>query len=123
MMGACSYSTCHRCHFGNQSAISTLFQGYYDKVDILAQSIVDLNLVRSPDLCVMDATEILSTNGPDGPGIIKTPLQIVAGTNALAVDMFGVKFLELNPQELPVIKKAQENNLGPTSMKQVKLIL
>jgi uncharacterized protein (DUF362 family) len=123
MMGACSSSTCHRCHFGNPPAISTLFQGYYDKVDILAQSIADLNLVRLPDLCVMDATEILSTNGPDGPGIIKTPLQIVAGTNALAVDMFGVKFLELNPQELLVIKKAQENNLGPTSLKQVKLIL
>jgi uncharacterized protein (DUF362 family) len=123
MMGACSSSTCRRCHFGNQSVISTLFQGYYDKVDILAQSIADLNLVRSPDLCVMDATEILSTNGPDGPGKIKTPLQIIAGTNALAVDMFGVQYLDIDPQELIVIKRAQENDLGPKSLKQVKVIL
>jgi uncharacterized protein (DUF362 family) len=122
MMGASSSLTNRRCHFGDQSIITTIFQGYYDKVDILAQSIADLNLVRSPDLCVMDATEILTTNGPDGPGIIKTPQQILAGTNALAIDMVGVKFLELDPQAMLVIKKAQEHNLGPTSLIQVKEI-
>jgi uncharacterized protein (DUF362 family) len=122
MMGASSSSTNHRCHFGDRSSISTLFQGYYDKPEILAQSIADLNLVRSPDLCILDATEILTTNGPDGPGKIKTPMQIIAGTNALAVDMFGVKHLDLDPQEVLVIQKAQQHKLGPDTLSQVKTI-
>lgn len=122
MMGACSSSTCRRCHFGDQSTLSTIFQGYYDKVELLAQSIADLNLIRSPDLCVVDATEILARNGPAGPGELKRPMEVVAGTNCVAADMYCVKHLGLIPEDLLVIKRAQEHGLGPTSLRDVKMM-
>jgi uncharacterized protein (DUF362 family) len=122
MMGAFSSPTCRRCHFGDQSIVTQLFQGYYSKMELLSQSIADLNLVRSPDLSVADVTEIISTNGPSGPGRLKTPMEVVAGTNALAVDMYSVRHLDLNPDELLVIKRAQEHALGPQSLKDVRII-
>jgi uncharacterized protein (DUF362 family) len=122
MMGAFSSSTCRRCHFGDQSIVTQLFQGYYSKMEILSQSIADLNLVRSPDLSVADVTEIITTNGPSGPGRLKTPMEVVAGTNALAVDMYCVRHLGLNPDELLVISRAREHALGPGSLKDVTII-
>jgi uncharacterized protein (DUF362 family) len=122
MMGAFSSSTCRRCHFGDQSIITQLFQGYYSKLEVLAQGIADLNLVRTPDLCVADVTEILVTNGPGGPGRMKTPMEVVAGTNCVAVDMYCVKHLGLSADELLVINRAQEHMLGPKSLKEVKIL-
>ena len=34
----------------------------------LGQCIADINLFRKPDLVVADATELIITNGPSGPG-------------------------------------------------------
>jgi uncharacterized protein (DUF362 family) len=122
MMGAFSSATCRRCHFGDRSIITQLFQGYYSKMEILSQSIADINLVRSPDLCVADVSEILTTNGPSGPGKLKTPMEVVAGTNSVAVDMYCVRHLGLHPEELLVINRAQDHMLGPRSLKDVKIL-
>jgi len=122
MMGAFSSSTCRRCHYGDWSAVTQIFQGAYSKMELLTQSIADLNLVRSPDLCIADVTEILATNGPVGPGKIKKPMEVVAGTNGVAVDMYCVKHLDLDPEELLVIKRAQEHMLGPKSLSQVHVM-
>lgn len=122
MMGAFSSSTCRHCHFGDQSPLTAVFQGYYSKPEILAQSIADLNLVRKPDLCVADVTEILTTNGPDGPGRMSKPMQVVAGTNPVALDMYCVTHLDLTPEELLVIRRAQEHSLGPKSLKEIQII-
>ena len=39
----------------------------------LDQSIADLNTVIKPNLCIVDATEFIITNGPFGPGKIHSP--------------------------------------------------
>lgn len=122
MMGAYGSSTCQRCHFGDQSILTGIFQGYYSKPEILAQSIADLNLLRSPDLCVTDVTEILTTNGPSGPGILKSPMQVVAGTNSVVVDMYCVSHLGLDPADLLTIQKAQDHGLGPKSLREVTIV-
>lgn len=122
MMGAFSSATCRRCHFGDQAFLKQLFQDYYSKMELLSQSIADLNLVRPPDLSVADVTEVLATHGPSGPGRIVRPMQVVAGNNAVAVDMYSVQHLTLNPNDLLVIKFAQEHSLGPKSLAEVKII-
>jgi uncharacterized protein (DUF362 family) len=122
MMGAFASSTCQRCHFGDRSLLTGIFQGYYSKPETLAQSIADLNLLRSPDLCVADVTEILTTNGPSGPGRLKSPMQVVAGTNSVAVDMYCVSHLDLNPEELLVIRRAQDHGLGPKTLREVTIL-
>ena len=122
MMGAFSSSTCRRCHYGDYAIVTQIFQGAYSKMELLSQSIADMNLVRPPDLCIADVTEILATNGPVGPGKIVTPMEVVAGTNCVAVDMYGVKHLGLDPEELLVIKRAQDHQLGPKSLKEVRIL-
>jgi hypothetical protein len=66
--------------------------------------------------------EILATNGPVGPGKIKTPLEVVAGTNGVAVDMYCVKHFGLDSEKLLVIDRAQDHLLGSKNLKEVKIL-
>lgn len=119
-MGACSSSTCRRFHFGDSSLLG-LFKGYYSNVELLAQSIADVNLIRRPNLCLVDATEILATNGPSGPGEIRVPREVIAATNCLAADMYATRHLGLDWAELPTIRFAQQHGYGPKSLKEVQI--
>jgi uncharacterized protein (DUF362 family) len=116
VMGACSYSTCRFFHYGGKLS---MFSGVYSNIELLSQCIADVQLVRQPDLSVVDATEILSTNGPSGPGEIKKPREVIAATNSVAADMYAVRHLGLDPEELPVFKFAREQGLGPNSLENV----
>ncbi len=83
-MGACSESTCRHFHFGEGSTILSWLGGGYDNIELLSQSIADVNLIRQPDLCIVDATEFLVTNGPSGPGEVRKAREVIATTNCLA---------------------------------------
>lgn len=121
MMGACSGSTCRRFHFGDSSGITSVFKGYYSNVELLAQSIADVNLIRRPSLSIVDATEILATNGPSGPGDIRKPHEVIAATDCVAAEMYSVKHLGLNWEDLPVIRYALQHGYGPRSLKEVRI--
>ncbi len=81
-------------------------------IDHLEQCIADLNTVIAPGLCVVDATEILASNGPFGPGEIVKPRKVVAGTDRVAVDSYCSTLLGLKPSEVLAIVKAQAHGLG-----------
>jgi uncharacterized protein (DUF362 family) len=49
-------------------------------------------------------------------------MEVVAGTNAVAVDMYCVKHLGLDPGDLLVIQRAQDHMLGPKNLKDVKIL-
>jgi uncharacterized protein (DUF362 family) len=118
VMGACASSTCRFFHYGGKFS---LFSGAYSNAELLSQCIADVQLVRQPDLCVVDATEILATNGPAGPGDLKKPREIIAATNCVAADMYAVRHLGLNPDDLPVFRFAHEHGIGPVSLKDVTI--
>ena len=59
-----------------------------EAIRYLDQCLADLNTVIRPDLCIVDATEIIITNGPFGPGEILTPRKVIAGTDRVAVDAY-----------------------------------
>lgn len=122
MMGTCSSSTCRRFHFGDSPGVFNLFKGYYSNVDLLAQSIADVHFVRRPDLCVVDATVILATNGPSGPGEVRRPREVIAATNCVAADMYAARHLGLNWEDLKVITCAQQHGFGPETMKEIRII-
>lgn len=119
VMGACSSATCRFFHYGGKLPF---FSGAYANIDLLSQCIADVQLVRQPDLCVVDATEILTTNGPTGPGDIRKPREIIATTNCVASDMYAVRHLGLDPEELPLFKSTREHGLGPASLKDVHVV-
>lgn len=108
LMGACPYSTNRFFHYGSGKGGGSA----YDDIPFLSQCIADLNTVRQPDLAVVDATAFITTNGPFGPGKMKTLHNIVAGTDHVLVDAYCSTLLELNPQEVDMITCAYKHGLG-----------
>jgi uncharacterized protein (DUF362 family) len=106
MMGASPYSTNRFFHYGSGA------KGGYDDVPHLSQCIADINLVRKPDLFVVDTTEFVTTNGPGGPGEMKKPQKIVAGTDGVAVDAYCAEVRGLKSQDVLMITMAHEHGLG-----------
>jgi uncharacterized protein (DUF362 family) len=120
-MGACSDSTCRQFHFGKNSTILSWLTGGYDNIELLSQSIADVNLIRQPDLCIVDATEFLVTNGPSGPGEVRKAREVIATTNCLAADMYSVRHLGLDWEELPVLRNARDHGYGPKNLKEIRV--
>lgn len=54
------------------------------------EGLADLATVIRPHLTILDATRAMATGGPGGPGDVKKPNLIIAGTDPVAVDAYGV---------------------------------
>lgn len=119
MMGACTSSTNKFFHQGSGKGGLLKYFRYYDDIDFLSQCIADVNLVRKPDLCIVDATEFLTTNGPAGPGESKKAQKIVAGTNIVSVDAYCSTLFGLQPQDVLMIRYAYEHNLGEIDLSKI----
>ncbi len=112
MMGACPYSTNRFFHYGEKGSGETP----YEDVAFLSQCIADLNLLRKADLCVVDATRFITTNGPFGPGKMKTLHHVVAGTDGVMVDAYCCSFLGLKAKDVAMINFAQAHGIGKTGI-------
>ncbi|MFH0990912.1 MAG: DUF362 domain-containing protein [bacterium] len=113
-MGACGRATCRYFHMGSGAS------GAYDDVKFLSQCIADVNLIRKPNLCVVDATELITTNGPAGPGEIKKPRAVVAGTDCVAVDQLcAERFLSRN--DVAMIQFAHEHGIGTKELSKLNI--
>lgn len=88
----------------------------------LDQCIADLNTIIKPDLCIVDATEFIITNGPFGPGKIHKPQKIIAGTDRVAIDSYCCTLWGLNPEEIIMINKAYEHELGERDLNKVNIV-
>jgi len=96
------------------------FQRIHFHLRHLQEKIAELNKVIHPDLIIMDARKIFITKGPD-KGKLAEPNLILASTDRVAVDVEGVKIIQsfrgnslknIDPWELPQIKKAVEFGIG-----------
>jgi len=93
-----------------------------DDIQHLDQCIADLNTVVKPDLCIVDATEFIITNGPFGPGKLHKPQKVVAGTDRVAVDAFCATLWGLNASDIIMINRAHKHNLGEIDISKKKII-
>ena len=114
-MGACSSETNKFFHTGPKSKDGG------DDTEHMAQCIADVNLVRKPDLCISDATEILKTNGPFGPGEIIKPKKVFAGTDPVAMDAYGSTLLDFRPEDILTTVLASKNGIGRIDIKNLKI--
>jgi uncharacterized protein (DUF362 family) len=87
----------------------------------LDQSIVDLSKVVKPALNIVDAIEIIVTNGPFGPGQLFRPGKVVAGTDRVAIDAYCASLWGLEPKDIVQIKKGAEQGLGQIDLDKVVL--
>ncbi|MBN2207577.1 MAG: DUF362 domain-containing protein [Candidatus Aminicenantes bacterium] len=106
MMGGNTGDTNRFFHAGSGAA------GEYGDIPFLSQCIADNNTLRRPALCIADATLILMTNGPAGPGELRKPDKVIAGTDPVAVDAYGATCLDLVPADVQMIRKSAELGLG-----------
>jgi uncharacterized protein (DUF362 family) len=115
MMGLTSTTTNMFFHHGSGKF------GWYDDVEFLAQCIADVNLVRKPDLCIFDGTEVLATNGPRGPGKIVKPQKVFAGVDRVALDVYGANLLGLKGDEIRTAQLAHEHGLGEINLARLRI--
>jgi uncharacterized protein (DUF362 family) len=87
----------------------------------LDQCIADLNTIIKPDLCLIDATEFVITNGPNGPGELLKPQKVVAGTDPVAIDSYCATLFGYNPKNIYAITKAHEHGLGEMDLKKLNI--
>ena len=115
MMGGQSRNTHRFFHF------STGGRGYYDDLEFLSQCIADLNLLRKPDLCIMDGTEMITENGPFGPGRLVRPQKVIAGTDRVAMDVYGANLLGLKGEEILTTRKVFAYGMGKIDLSSLKI--
>jgi len=92
-----------------------------DDIRHMEQSIADLNTVITPALCIVDATEFITTNGPFGPGELGKHDKVVAGTDRVAIDSYCAGLLELKPKDVVAIDRAFAHGLGEMDLNKVNV--
>ena len=90
-----------------------VFHGRYD----LDTSIVDLCTFLKADLAVIDASRVLSTGGPQGPGKVIRENTVIASTDMVAADAMAVSMFEwygrrFKPSQVNHIRLAHQRGLG-----------
>jgi len=83
----------------------------------LNTAIVDLASLLKPALCVIDATRVLTTNGPGGPGKVVRMDAVIASPDMVAADAEAVSMCEwygrrFAPRQVKHIALAHERGLG-----------
>jgi uncharacterized protein (DUF362 family) len=92
----------------------------------LNTSIVDMNLKVKPHLAIIDATRVLTTGGPGGPGKVITPGEVIASADPVAADAMAVASYEwygrrMQPHQVPHIQQAHERGLGRMDIENLRV--
>ncbi|UCE42001.1 MAG: DUF362 domain-containing protein [Candidatus Aminicenantes bacterium] len=90
-----------------------------ESIQFLDQCIVDMNKAITPTLCVVDATEFITTNGPFGPGELTKPQKIIAGVDRVAIDSYCATLWGLTSEDIFAIKLGFEQGLGEIDLNEV----
>ena len=90
------------------------------------QALADLATVIKPQLTILDATRALTSGGPGGPGEVKKPNLIIAGTDPIAVDSYGVAVVPWYGQtfkgrQVEHLLIAHQRGLGKIDVDQLKV--
>jgi uncharacterized protein (DUF362 family) len=101
-------------------------QTFHSDMDI-HQGIADLATVLRAELTIVDATYLLKTRGPDGPGDVEHFGGLLLGTDPVAVDAYGVGLSTWNQQMLQAdqvgyIRRAAEQGVGTLDTSGLKIL-
>jgi len=92
----------------------------------LDEAIVDLYTRLTPALTVVDATRVLTTNGPFGPGKVITPQTVIASRDGVAADAMAVASFEwwgrrMQPNQVRHLRLAAERSLGRIDIEHLRV--
>ncbi|MGQ9647157.1 MAG: DUF362 domain-containing protein [Thermodesulfobacteriota bacterium] len=99
---------------------------FHSQVNI-NQALADLATVIRPQLTILDATRALTSGGPGGPGEVKKPNLIIAGTDPVAVDSYGVSLVpwygqNFKGRQVEHLLVAHQRGLGKIEIDQMKIV-
>jgi uncharacterized protein (DUF362 family) len=71
----------------------------------------------------MDATRVLKRNGPTGGNISDVAIEntIVAGVDVVAVETYGLRFLDLRADDVPYVGMAEKRGVGISDLKSLNI--
>jgi uncharacterized protein (DUF362 family) len=92
----------------------------------LDEAIVDLCALLKADLTVIDATRVLSTGGPHGPGQVLKANTVIASRDMVAADAKTVEMFEwysqrFEPRQVEHIRLAHERGLGRMDVQNLRV--
>lgn len=88
------------------------------------QRIADLSLVIRPRLTIIDATRILTANGPSGGNLkdVKILDTLIASADTVAADAYATTLFGMKPEDLGATVAAAEFGLGQMDLSKVKIV-
>jgi uncharacterized protein (DUF362 family) len=87
----------------------------------LHQCIADFSTRVRPSLVVIDATRIMLTRGPRGPGELAHPRQILFSRDPVAADAYAATLFDKEPFAIPYIRMAHDLGVGCGDLSGVKV--
>lgn len=98
---------------------------FHSRYDI-NQALADLASLIRPQLTILDATRALVSGGPGGPGEVVRPQLIIAGTDPVAVDSYGVTVAswygrKFSGRQIEHLVAAQRRGLGRIDLAPLKI--
>jgi len=87
----------------------------------LEQCMVDFATRVIPQLTVIDATQLLLTNGPKGPGKLQRKDMLIAGIDPVACDALACTLFNLKPESLPYLGMAKQMGLGECDLNKIEV--
>lgn len=88
----------------------------------LHQSIAELATVVKPQLNIMDASRILLSNGPHGPGKVKKLNMTVACQDIVLIDAYGATLFGKKAEDIPYLKYAYQLGAGEIDLNKADMV-
>ena len=89
--------------------------------DGLHQCIADFSTYLKPHLVIVDATRIMLDHGPQGPGKLAHPHEIIFSTDPAAADAYAASLFNKTPEDVSHIKLAGELGVGCIDLAKIKI--
>ena len=87
----------------------------------LHQCIADFSTFIKPKLVIIDASRIMLTKGPQGPGDLAHPNEIILSTDPVAADAYAATLFKKEPFDIGYIKIAHEMGIGCGDLKKITI--
>jgi uncharacterized protein (DUF362 family) len=87
-------------------------------------ALADVNAVLKSRLTIIDATRILTANGPQGgnPRDVKVLNKVIASSDIVAADAFATTLFGLRPEDISTTVAAYRRGLGEMNLNRMRLL-
>lgn len=87
----------------------------------LHDCLADMATAIRPDLVVTDASTVMLTNGPSGPGQTRAVGEIIASTDMVAADAYGATLVDRDLRDVSYLIRAHEQRVGECRLHKLRI--